>query len=57
MPHIWRQAFLGAIHSFQRSLVVKHTDTAWLFPTFIAFQVVVVSTRLLHGKACRVSGK
>ena len=43
MPHIWRQAFLGAIHSFQRSLVVKHTDTAWLFPTFIAFQVVVSS--------------
>lgn len=57
MPHIWRQAFLGAIHSFQRSLVVKHTDTAWLFPTFIAFQVVVVSPRLLYGKTERVSGK
>ena len=30
-------------YSFQPSPVVKHTDTAWLFPTFIAFQVVVSS--------------
>ena len=31
-------------YSFQPSPVVKHTDTAWLFLTFIAFQVVVVCT-------------
>ena len=30
-------------YSFQPSPVVKHTDTAWLFPTFIAFQVVCAS--------------
>ena len=45
----WYAAHLAASfsrcysYSFQPSPVVKHTDTAWLFPTFIAFQVVVSS--------------
>lgn len=45
----WYAAHLAASfsrcysYSFQPSPVVKHTDTAWLFPTFIAFQVVCAS--------------